>query len=381
MNSKSFLILTLLAGLAALGAWFLAFRPAASPPPGASDAADQRLAPALVERADAIASITIDSAGREGGPVRLERDESGAWRLASKAGFPAEADRVRRLITTLSELRTVEPKTTNPELYDRLAVQWPDTGERDADDFSARPTLVTIADDAGEPITRIVLGDTAFSGGQSRQYARLLTDDRSWLVSGAVTIPFGPLGFANTRFVELPRDSVRSVTIAHPNGEILELTRDDPEGDFVVANIPEGMAMTNQALANNTGNALAFVNFTDIELGGTMDVSGDGNPFPKDAISAVYTTFDGAAVTLAIEPETAENGGVEAGWVSVHNATGEGSDEILARFATNPLRFKLPAGAIESLTRRPSELLEETAPETAGPSLPEGPGLPPPTDG
>ena len=87
MNAKAFLILTLLAGLAALGAWFLAFRPAAPTPASTGTQTGERLAPALAERAGDIASIEIISAGadpsdRATDPVRLERDESGAWRLA-----------------------------------------------------------------------------------------------------------------------------------------------------------------------------------------------------------------------------------------------------------------------------------------------------------
>lgn len=389
MNSKSFLVLVLLAGLAALGAWFLAFRPAPAPgtTPGSGGAATtavgDRLAPAISERADAIAVIEIVTAGSEDGPVRLERDGDG-WALASKAGFPAEADRVRQLVTSLSELRTAEPKTANPAYYDRLAVQWPDDAERDEDDFSPRPTLVRLLDGEGAPIAEVVLGETTFSGGESRRYARVLGEEQSWLVSGSVTIPFGPLGFVNTRFVELPRESVQSVTVVQSDGAALRLSREEPDGDFIVVEIPDGMAMTNQALANNTGNALAFVNFTDVEAvarGDELDWSGMApvgisGILEVNQVSAYFTTFDGGSISLILEP-IREDGTLVGGWAVV-GGEGDVSGALTEKQAG--LRFKLPAGTIESLTRRPSELLEDAAPEEAGPALPDGPGLPPPAD-
>ena len=395
MNAKAFTLLLGLAALAAVGAYFIAFKPAATPPgaptaPGsaATTTAEARLAPALAERADEIATITISSGDTD--PVVLTRDpdrENDGWLLASKADFPAEPDRVRQLITTLSELRTVEPKTAKPELHNRLAVQWPDDTDRDPEDFSPRPTLVSITDADGEPIAEIVLGETTYAGGGPRQYARLLGDNQSWLVNASVTIPRGPLGFVNTRFVELPRDSVQSVTITHADGETLELTRDDPDADFTVANLPEGATMKNQALANNTGNALAFVNFTDVEKidpvplppFGTLAAPTSVAPagvLESGEVAALSQTFDGRTMALIIEP-IREEGRVSAGWVSVFDNL-EKDEVIIGRF--NLHRFKLPAGTIESLTRKPSELIETPATDNADPTTDNTPGRPPPTD-
>ena len=395
MNAKAFMLLLGLAALAATGAYFIALQPAATPPaaPGSatSSATDARLAPALAERADEIATITISSGDAD--PVVLTRDpnpegnpNNDRWLLASKVNFPVEPDRVRQLITTLAELRTVEPKTAKPELHERLAVQWPDpqgeAADRDPADFSPRPTLVSITDADGEPIAEIILGDTTYAGGGPRHYARLLDDNQSWLVSASVTIPRGPLGFVNTRFVELPRDSVRSVTITHADGETLELTRDDPEADF---RLPDATELTNQPLANNTGNALAFVNFTDIaDAKAALDHSrirdiDNGGSIMFDMFNrviATYETFDGLTVSFRIQNES-ENDSSLPSWVWV-DASGTGSEEIAQRFGVHA--FKLPANTIESLTRLPIEVIEIVPVEDPGPAGPQSPGLPPPTD-
>ena len=365
MNTKNLIILILLTVLFAIGAWFVAFNqaPKSAPADGTSQTTPgDRLAPALAERGTDAARIVITS-GESMTELTLEGD---VWIVASKAGFPADADRVRRLMTTLSELRAVEAKTAIPELHSRLALNWPDTPEPSDDGFSERPTLVRISDAAGDEIAAIVLGATSFVGSDSKQYARMLGEDQTWLTSGKIDTPPNAMGWLSARFIELPRESVKSVTISHPNGETLRLTRETGEADFLIADILDGMAMTNAALANNSGSALTFVNFTDVDH--PSEPTGD-------AVIAELTTFEGLAITMIIT-QILENGKTIEGWAFAA-AEGPGSQEINDRFG--PFRFRLPLGAIESLTRRPSDLLEEFAPQEAGPALPDT-GLPPPAD-
>ncbi|MBZ0172803.1 MAG: DUF4340 domain-containing protein, partial [Phycisphaerales bacterium] len=277
MNSKSLLILIVLSGLAGLGAWLFAFQGGPSTPTTTAVTAGSRLAPTLAERGQAASRIEIVTGEKT---VELTRDGDG-WRVENKGGYPADADRVRQLVTTLSELRTDEAKTTLPERHALLSVQWPDGGEKGADEYAPRPTLVRISDGAGEPIAAIVLGATSYSGGTTRQYARLLGNDQAWLLSARADVPTDAMRWLNARFVELPRESVRRVTITHPDGESVSLSREDAEGDFVVEDIPENMAPISEGLANRVGSALAFVNFTDVETD-----PGD----PGDAVTSVYET-------------------------------------------------------------------------------------------
>lgn len=351
MKAKHLLILFLLAALAGLGAWLIALRPAGEPRP--ETPVMDRLVPGLADRGDRTARIEILQGGSR---VDLTREGDG-WRVASKGGYPADGERVRRLVTTLSELRAVEAKTARPELHDRLGVHWPDEGERDEGDFSVRPTLVRLADDGGETIAEIVLGDTSFAAGQTRQFARLLDDDRSWLVSALVEAPTDGVRWLSTRFIELERERVERVEITHPHGEVVAVGRTDSEADFAVESVPDGLRPISEGLSNRIGGALAFVNFSDVRATGE---TGDGG----GVVRTVVETFDGLLLTLLID---VDDGG---GWVRAraeHTDSPEEAEALNERFAG--FEFRLPASTIESLTRRRSDLLEEVAPE-AGPALP-----------
>jgi hypothetical protein len=344
MNAKGVAVLVGLAVLAGLLAWFAAFRGGGGRAVVAEESdAGARLLPALVERSGEIARIEIEQSGSS---VAIAKS-GGGWAIESVGGYPADGERVRQLVTTLSELRTEEPKTAKPEYYDRLAVQWPDTAPQDAEaePGAIRPTLVRLLDGAGGAIAEVVLGETTFDVGKTRQYARALSDAQSWLVSARVDAPTGAMRWLNARFIELPRESIRRVTITQATGESVAVSRDDPSGDFGVENIPEGMAAISEGLANRIGAALAFVNFTDVRRA-------DGETGGEAAV-AVFETFEGLTLRLETRPDP------EGGWV-VARAEGTGAEAYAPRF--DGWAFRLPATTVESLTRRPSDLLEEIAP-------------------
>ncbi len=365
MKAKHLLLLLILAGLAGFGAWRLS-TPATNGNPRNADAADDapggRLVPALAERGDDAARIEIASGDAS---VVLTRDGD-AWRVESKGGYPADADKVRKLVTSLSELRTVEPKTARPERYALLALQWPDEEEHD-DGFAPRPTLVRIDGPDSGTIAAVVLGKPTYDGGTTRQYARPLDGQRSWLVSAKIDAPADPMRWLNARFIELPRDSVRRVTITQPDGETVTLSRPDKDSDFNPENIPENMSLISEGLANQTGYALSFINFTDVGKAGDED--------DARAVTTEYETFDGMTITLHTVPD-----GEGGGWVTA-SASGEGADDLNARFSG--WRFRLPAPTITNLTKRPPDLLEEIAPGPQGPEAPDGVPdlLRPPSDG
>lgn len=372
MRAKHLLLLLILAGLAGFGAWKLTATPpaAATPASAGGDEAGGRLAPDLAARGNAAARIEISS-GEDS--VVLTRDGE-TWRVQSKGGYPADADKVRKLVTSLSELRTVEAKTAKPERFALLSLQWPDTaGDDPKEGFAPRPTLVRISDADGGAIAAVVLGKPSFDGGTTRQYARLLDAGRCWLVSEKIDAPADAMRWLNARFIELPRESVRRVTITHPDGETLALSRLDKDSDFTVEEIPDNMSLISEGLANQVGYALSFVNFTDV---GKAD-EGD----PTGVVTAEFETFDGMTVTLRIIPG-GEGGAEDGGWVTA-SAAGEGGEDLNARF--KGWRFRLPTPTIQSLMKRPSDLLEETK---SGPQGPEAPGegdvptlLRPPGDG
>lgn len=370
MNAKTVLILVVLAGLFGAGAWFLAFRPAASGAGHVANSADtegeQFVAPAIRANADAIVRIEVTDGENT---AELERTGDG-WVVASKGGYPANGETVRRLVTTLSELRVVEPKTSRPEYHARLGVEWPPAPDEDTGDPAGMaepgPTLVRFVGEDGAGIAGVVLGRTEYTAGGSRQYARLADQDRSVLAANRVDAPVLGMRYVDATFMELPRDSVRRVTITHPTGETFTIVRTEADGDFGLEAVPEGMEPIGEGPANRVGQALAFVNFADVRPAAESDADAD---LAGDPVVAVYELFNGTTITLMVR--LGSDGLDNGAWVSATAEDGpDGGDASALDAALRGWSFRLPRAAAESLTRKPTDLMRERESDEAGPALP-----------
>ena len=58
-----------------------------------------------------------------GPPVTLKRDRAGLAGWPSAPNYPADSSKVRKLLIDLSQLETVEEKTSNSKLYPQLGVE------------------------------------------------------------------------------------------------------------------------------------------------------------------------------------------------------------------------------------------------------------------
>jgi len=78
----------------------------------------EALFPELLEEINDVRAILVTT--REGA-FTIERGET-AWVVNEKT-YPAAADQIQRVLVGVAQLRTVEAKTRNPELYSKLQLE------------------------------------------------------------------------------------------------------------------------------------------------------------------------------------------------------------------------------------------------------------------
>ena len=131
------------------------------------------LLPGLREQLNDIRQIVVRTSGSKT-VATLTRGESD-WRVAERAGYPADVGRIRKNLIALAETRILEEKTSNPELYDRLKVE-------DIDKPAAGGVQLDLESEKGT--TSIIVGETGVGGGE-QAYVRRAGEPTSWLVSGS----------------------------------------------------------------------------------------------------------------------------------------------------------------------------------------------------
>ena len=215
--------------------------------------------------------------------ITLVRTEK-IWGVKEKAGYRANVEKVKQAIVGLAELRIHEPKTKNPELYERLGLQ--DSNQKDS------PSKTVTVKTADNPeVAKLVVGNQKPAKGNPRKsdiYVRKPDDPQTWLVVGNLSLETVSGEWLDTEVTALPTKRVHQVTVTHPKGEILHLSKAKPEDlDFQLDAIPTGSKISSQFNVNNVVGTLVQLSMEDVKPEAEIDFT--SNP----GVSAVLETFDG----------------------------------------------------------------------------------------
>ncbi len=240
--------------------------------------------------------------------VTLKRDTDG-WQVEEKNDWPAEPQRVRRLLLGLAELRYVEPKTREPRLYSRLDVE-------DAGKPISKSTLITVADDKGKLLGDIIAGKSKYDelgGGNDGLYLRKPGDVQSWLASGSLDLSGDATAWLDKSLLDVPAASVKEAEFIAADGRNVTILRGAAGEKFHLANpVPKGKKLKDADALDEPAGALASLELADVEPAALF-------AFPEKGISrARFTTFDGLTVTVDIAQQSKTN------WVRI-SASGTGA--------------------------------------------------------
>lgn len=274
-------------------------------PPRDNPLVGELVLPDLGQQLQAVDRITIVHGTEK---VDIKRAANG-WQIEEKGDWPAEPQRVRRVLLGLAELRYVEPKTREPRLYARLAVE--DAGKPDS-----KSTLVTVADVKGKLLGDIIAGKSKYDelgNGNDGLYLRKPGDVQSWLVRGSLDLSGDDGAWLDKTLLDVPAASIKQAEFTAPNGTKVTIERDAAGGKFHLANpVPKGKKLKDADGLAQPAGALASLDLADVQPAKAF-------AFPESGVAhARFTTFDGLTVTLDI----ADQG--KASWTRI-SAAGTGA--------------------------------------------------------
>ena len=341
------------------------------------------LLPGLGEDLDRISQVSVVGAGSD--PVAtLVRGEDGSWSVAEKDGYPADVEKVRQTLISLAEARIVEPKTANPDFYDRLGVE----GVED----EAAGGLAVMLTGADTPVN-VIVGDTE---GTSQVYVREADQAQSFLVDRNPDAGSETTDWLATEILAIPGSRMARVTVTHPDGETVSVSKADSEqSNFDVEEIPPGREVQYASVANVMGNVLSNLNLQDVEPRTETD---------EPVTVTEFVTFDGLAITAesveredepwvafraeyrppAEEPDPQDDQAQEAAAASASDDVeadaesldvaavedeADGTDVAAEALALDqrlsPWRYRVAGYQFDQMTRRLDDLLRDLPEETA----------------
>ncbi len=240
----------------------------------------EQLFPELLSVVNDVNEIVVETKDQT---VTLMRGEN-AWRVKEKAGYRADVEKVKQTLIGLAELRILEPKTKNPELYDRLGLQ-------DKEQKGSLSTTVTLKTSNNPEVAKVILGNQRPAKGNPRMseiYTRKPGDPQTWLTIGNLPLEKVAGEWLDKEITALTTKRVHQVTVRHPGGDTLLVSKDKPEDlDFHLDSIPAGSKVASQFNVNNVVGTLVQLSLEDVKE--AQEVNFQDRP----GVRAVLETFDG----------------------------------------------------------------------------------------
>lgn len=358
MNRKHFTWLAVLAVVATIAVLLLPGEPV-------QDVAheEQLLMPALQEQANGIRWLQVSAAGNE---VVATLVRSGAgWKVEEAGGYRADWNVLRPLLSGLAAARVVEPKTSNPEYFNRLGVE-----DIQASDASG----IQLGFDSSTGLPAVILGNDA--QGREGQYARLVDSQQSVLIDRSLQVPADRASWMDRRIVDISDNEVVEVEVRHADGErVLARKISADDSDFVLEGVENGFEPTSTWAVNSLAGALSSLDLDEVAPDDRF------NWTPSSQFRLLSADGLNVEVELVAVPASGEDSvAKEARWIrlqaglyttaldsGVERAGDESSTEARAEAINDRVSgwaYRIPDYKFDAMNKRMADLVQAIEPES-----------------
>jgi hypothetical protein len=279
MNSTRLIALVIAAVVALGGGWY--FGTATQPPQRAAIDTGRLAFPDLTAKLKDAHRIEITSKGK----VTVIELKDGVWGLTDRGGYRVQETKLRGMLTTLTELRLIEPLTTDPAQYGRLGVEDP------TPDKEGTANLLRVLDGGGKPIVSVIVGHRRMrtQGNVPEQvYVRLPGDNQTWLAEAGLQADADPQVWLDRDIMNISHALISKV-VSTKNGETMTLARD---GEKLKVTQPTEYPRLEDYKLDDVARALENLTFQDVQT--------DKQPMGDKIGEAVFTTSDGLDITVTV---------------------------------------------------------------------------------
>jgi hypothetical protein len=212
------------------------------------------------------------------------RRKGDVWGLADRGGYPVQAEKLRTMLTALTELRLVEPRTSDPADYNRLGVGDPNAPNSTAD-------LLRVVDASGKPIVALIVGHRRVlteGGVPDEVFVRRPDEAQSWLAEGSLEVDADPQQWLVRNIMNI--DHVRLAHVSVQRGGTT-LNFDGAKGKLTMT-APAAHPALDDFKLNELASGLESLTCEDVVPGVA--------PAQGEIGQSVFTTTDGLTVTAQL---------------------------------------------------------------------------------
>jgi len=216
--------------------------------------------------------------------------KDGRWGVEDRAGYPVRPERIREVMAGLTELRIVEARTGDPELFSRLNLE-------DITVAGGNSLLFTVKDASGATIAELIVGKRrvrTLANVPEAIYIRRPGENRTWLAEGNLRIDVERSLWLDRDLLDIRRARVREVVNTNPaTGATFTARRAAPRDEKVALVDPPAGFEADPDKVDELARELEWLNFEDV-----MPAAGLNGA--EIVGTSRVATYDGITVTATV---------------------------------------------------------------------------------
>lgn len=286
MKARTVLILCVLGVVSLAGGWY--FGTAQEPSEQANVARGTLMFPGLTAKLADAARIEITHQGTTITLARKGKTAKSPWGLVQRDLYPVQTTKLRGMLTALTELRLVEPRTSDPMLYSRLGLE-------DADQKTGSSDLLRVFDASDKMIAELLVGHRRVrtAGNVPDQvFVRRPTDPQTWLAEGSLEVDSDPQLWLDRDIMNIDHSRIAGIAV-HRDGTELDFA---VQAGKLALTAPANPPKLEDYKLDDLDRGLELLTFEDV----TPDKDAAAHKVGDPIGSAVFTTTDGLAINVTV---------------------------------------------------------------------------------
>lgn len=245
----------------------------------------QLLFPDLGANLHTVTEIRIEN--RQDGVINIVFQPLRGWVLTRRGDYPASFDSVRRLLTALTQITSVEPRTAKPDWFRYVSLDSPPAGDG---------TRITVLDSAGHALADLIVGKKAEGPDTASSYmfVRKTAEQQSWLARSPYDLHIGPDNWFEHHVIALTPQSISQIEFLPIYGPPYVLRRKARQHPFDLFGTSRASYIkAPPAVLADYVSRLTDISFTDAGPQSQF-------MFSSRAAKIRIRTFDGLAVNVSV---------------------------------------------------------------------------------
>jgi hypothetical protein len=187
--------------------------------------------------------------------------QGGSWVLPDKADYPVRPEKLREVLTGLTELRLLEPRTSDPALFGRLGLDDPMQPGSSA-------VLLRVLDGAGAPLAELILGRRRVrtQGNLPESiFVRRPGETQTWLAEARLPVEPDAQLWLDRDIANLPAARIERVVVRRTGAAEIVLVRAEAAEPKLRIESPAEAPPADPVALDEIGRAFEFLTFVDVK--------------------------------------------------------------------------------------------------------------------